>query len=560
MGKKLTATLAKKQRKKLTKGHVPRALHGDGRGRAGEGRRRGPETRHVQDAAGQPPPPPPPDARRSGGASLKKRRREKQPKEQSLKARRRTSSNAPLHALTSAAPRAEATLPAAPRVTPAKAEPLWEGACRAASAVSRPAPAAPAPCTPRACAERARLAERARDRLSREFGARARKAGPAPLLAFERWQLATGNETPTSAVDAGAQALADELRRAGLSAAAADECVAVCAAGNTADRGRATAAGIVKVTEHRHTFDVELVESGRRVGRLFKINRAHHAKLLKLHAHFGEGSFEDDVYRVLSRYCGSAGHGFHAALPSQAFAALRDVGGVSLECFASPLNCFFAPFCSASREDDRSFGSLGSFFEFWPLSGSYECNPPFVEDVLAKAVKHCEALLTASTQPLSFVVVVPGWTDSPAFQHLVRSPHLRGRLVIAAADHGFVDGAQHSRRDRHRASPYDTACFFLQNDQGFKTWPPARTKPALRDAMASGIPTPAEAARRLKAGRGQAPEDGSGGVYKGKAKNRRAAPGPAIDRGAAPRADQVKPKKKKAKKKGKKIPGVTCFM
>ena len=92
-----------------------------------------------------------PDARRSGGASLKKRRREKRPKEQSLKARRRTSSNAPLHTLTSAAPRAEAMLPAAPRVTPAKAEPLWEGACRAAPAISRPAPAAPAPtCTPRA--------------------------------------------------------------------------------------------------------------------------------------------------------------------------------------------------------------------------------------------------------------------------------------------------------------------------------------------------------------------------------------------------------------------------
>ena len=34
----------------------------------------------------------------------------------------------------------------------------------------------------------------------------------------------------------------------------------------------------------------------------------------------------------------------------------------------------------------------------------------------------------------------------------------------AAADHGFVDGAQHARRASFRQSPYDSTLFFLQSD------------------------------------------------------------------------------------------------
>ncbi|KAH8070886.1 voltage-gated potassium channel [Aureococcus anophagefferens] len=273
------------------------------------------------------------------------------------------------------------------------------------------------------------------------------------------------------------------------------------AAGNRDDAGE-TREGTVRVTSHRHTADVELVGAGgRRVGRLLKANHGHVAKLRAMHDAFGgDAPFEEDLFRVLCRYAGAAGHGFHAALPSRAFACLRDVGGVTLECFASPLNCYFSPFCSASLVDDAPFGSIGSFFDFHPTGGSYEVNPPFVDDVLARAVDHARELLAAATKPLSFVFVVPGWTDSDAWARLSGSPFLRdGPLLVAADDHGYVDGAQHSRRDRHRASPYDTAFFFLQNDAGYAAWPPKRTKPALRRAMASGKPTDAEARRRARA-------------------------------------------------------------
>jgi hypothetical protein len=42
--------------------------------------------------------------------------------------------------------------------------------------------------------------------------------------------------------------------------------------------------------------------------------------------------------------------------------------------------------------------------------------------------------------------------------------------VIAAADHGFCDGASHQRRDLYRQSPYDSGVFVLQSSRGAAKW------------------------------------------------------------------------------------------
>ena len=65
---------------------------------------------------------------------------------------------------------------------------------------------------------------------------------------------------------------------------------------------------------------------------------------------------------------------------------------------------------------------------------------------------------------LSFVVVVPGWTEGAGWALLEGSPFLQFKLVVAAADHGFCDGASHQRKDPYHQSPYDTAVFVLQTD------------------------------------------------------------------------------------------------
>ena len=53
------------------------------------------------------------------------------------------------------------------------------------------------------------------------------------------------------------------------------------------------------------------------------------------------------------------GSGLQGSLPVSVFQALKKHFGVTMECFASPLNCYFRQFCSAFADTDGYFGSRG---------------------------------------------------------------------------------------------------------------------------------------------------------------------------------------------------------
>jgi len=144
-------------------------------------------------------------------------------------------------------------------------------------------------------------------------------------------------------------------------------------------------------------------------GGRFTVNRGHYQKLCELHARFastgtgrggaaaagaaasasGEAFARDEaILALLLRYnalSGGApdgsGGGMQGAIHGELFDCLKLRLGVTMECFASPLNCRFGRYCSAFPDTDGCFGSLGSFFDFWPLEGSFEANPPFVPAV-----------------------------------------------------------------------------------------------------------------------------------------------------------------------------------
>ena len=54
------------------------------------------------------------------------------------------------------------------------------------------------------------------------------------------------------------------------------------------------------------------------------------------------------------------GFELQGALPLSVFECLNRVFGVTFECFASPLNCFYKQYCSAFADTDGYFGSRGS--------------------------------------------------------------------------------------------------------------------------------------------------------------------------------------------------------
>lgn len=75
------------------------------------------------------------------------------------------------------------------------------------------------------------------------------------------------------------------------------------------------------------------------------------------------------------------------------FESIQRNFGVTFECFASPLNCYFRQYCSAFPDIDGYFGSRGTFLDYKPLTGSFQMNPPFSEELMDAAITHVENLL-----------------------------------------------------------------------------------------------------------------------------------------------------------------------
>uniref|UniRef100_A0A669EX09 mRNA (2'-O-methyladenosine-N(6)-)-methyltransferase n=1 Tax=Oreochromis niloticus TaxID=8128 RepID=A0A669EX09_ORENI len=222
-------------------------------------------------------------------------------------------------------------------------------------------------------------------------------------------------------------------------------------------------------------------------GEMVKVNRGHFSKLELLYRYscIDDPRFDKFLSRVwclLKRYqvmFGSGaneGSGLQGALPVSVFETLNRQFGVSFECFASPLNCYFKQFCSAFPDTDGFFGSRGPFLSFCPVSGSFEANPPFCEELMDAMVTHFEDLLDQSSEPLSFIVFVPEWRDpvTPALTRMEASRFLRHQLSIPAYEHEYRSGSQHicKRDEMYYRAVHGTAVLFLQNDAGFVKWAP----------------------------------------------------------------------------------------
>ena len=184
-------------------------------------------------------------------------------------------------------------------------------------------------------------------------------------------------------------------------------------------------------------------------------------------------AFHLRLFACALRYKSIHGHGFQAAVPAAAMAALRAQLGTRAELFASPFNCYFGSFCSAFADVDASFGSSGNFFGAALArieAGSFECNPPFSQAILDAAARGvCDLLARAAAggRRLTVVFVSPAWQGSGMKLLREESPFTRHAMALTRGEHGFRDGASHQpskRRARLRASPYDSFVFVLMTD------------------------------------------------------------------------------------------------
>ncbi len=157
------------------------------------------------------------------------------------------------------------------------------------------------------------------------------------------------------------------------------------------------------------------------------------------------------LFCMLARYetlFGNNASGLQGAIPPNVFEALEKATGrpVDGECFASPLNCHSQRFCSAFLDTDAPFGSLGSFFSFWPARGVYQLNPPWTLSHLNAAVRHVHSLLeraSSANEALLFAVMVPAWRDASFLAALESSNYaVASPALLPAKAHHYIDGMQ----------------------------------------------------------------------------------------------------------------------
>lgn len=216
----------------------------------------------------------------------------------------------------------------------------------------------------------------------------------------------------------------------------------------------------------------------------FKLVKFHFDKLktlfnLNKHKFSDSIKFEERVYCLMSRYQTffrnnemiNEGYGMQAALPKKVFQALNIALNVKQEMFASPFNCYFRTYCSAFYDTDAYFGSVGSFFDFEPSEdGSFECNPPFTEEVIERMADRIDYLLTNSKFALSFIVFIPEWLDppTPGLVKMEKSKFKQLHFNKADGEHEYVSGSQHVTADDLQlyTAVHNTRVFVLQNEVG----------------------------------------------------------------------------------------------
>ena len=264
-------------------------------------------------------------------------------------------------------------------------------------------------------------------------------------------------------------------------------------------RGAATGSASTEVRRARlvcGTTEVAVTEHHLdKLRTLYQANAAQAGAEDKAH---DEASFVDAAFSVLARlYTLQGGHesagGMQGACPPAVFDTLRADFGVTMECFASPVNTRFRQFCSASLDVDAAFGSVGSFFQFRPLSGAFLANPPFEPTMVTAMVEHMGSLLRtadAEHEVLIFIVVIPTWPEKKCWQLLRDSQWCASNLRLPSSKHAYIDGGQHHGRRANpvRLSNHDSSIFFLMSSRAAAFSPLTFAKERrLREAFTGGL-------------------------------------------------------------------------
>lgn len=203
-----------------------------------------------------------------------------------------------------------------------------------------------------------------------------------------------------------------------------------------------------------------------------KHNDIKYRKLVSLYTGHPD-CFNFAMFEVGFNYYILDGHSLQWCIPPKMFEILTTKLGVKTELFAAPINVNLPMYCSLFYVD-QLFGAMDNFFNLLIkqiLEGTFEVNPPFIEDIFIKSSEIVLGFLKQSQEAgkdLMFVYVMPDWLDSKGYQALVRSDYLIKEIVLEKGNHYYYQ----SSNDRVVQANFDTHILIIGTDASKPRWTP----------------------------------------------------------------------------------------
>jgi hypothetical protein len=136
------------------------------------------------------------------------------------------------------------------------------------------------------------------------------------------------------------------------------------------------------------------------------------------------------------------GKGLQWAVPKKVMRAFEYCFNCDTELFASPINNYFDNYYSLF-EIDKFFGSKGNFFATTSkdfVEGSFQVNPPFIDPLFSKLTNRVLRYLDVAdraNKQLTFIYVMPEWTDCDGYDKLVESRYCSKLIRLPKNYHSY---------------------------------------------------------------------------------------------------------------------------
>lgn len=116
---------------------------------------------------------------------------------------------------------------------------------------------------------------------------------------------------------------------------------------------------------------------------------------------------------------------------------------LTLEMFASPINCHLTNFCSIFPDIEHYYGSVGTSFtyetdmNFWLKQKIVVCNPPYCTQIMTRMAEMIKNIVTHCIDKqhnINFVIIVPDWRNGSKYYdeyevYTLLKPYIKKEIV-----------------------------------------------------------------------------------------------------------------------------------